>query len=266
MPLVALLLNLNKMTSIGVFDKYEHFKSYVIEKLINPEYIKSIGLHPLQVLIYMKTYSSGIGYKGNSTWEPIPELVTAMNKCFKLSFANVTSTDKRYFIGLDISGSMTSKGNVSGIESMTASEISCAMAMIISKSEPKCDIMGFSTELKALDIKFDEGLEKNITKIYNNTFGMTDISAPFIWAKTQNKAYDVFIIITDNKTNTNTINPIDAFREYRTNMNIDSKLIIISTSANKFSIADPNDIGMMDITGFDGDTPRIIQDFVNGWR
>jgi hypothetical protein len=32
--------------------------------------------------------------------------------------------------------------------------------------------------------------------------------------------------------------------------------------ANKFTIADPNDVGMLDCVGFSTDTPQVIADFV----
>ena len=61
----------------------------------------------------------------------------------------------------------------------------------------------------------------------------------------------------------NKIQPSEALRQYRSKMNHNCKLIIIATSANKFSIADPCDpFGMLDIAGFDADTPNVIRDFV----
>jgi 60 kDa SS-A/Ro ribonucleoprotein len=35
-------------------------------------------------------------------------------------------------------------------------------------------------------------------------------------------------------------------------------------TATQFSIADPNDNGMLDVVGFDTATPQIIADFIRG--
>ena len=44
-------------------------------------------------------------------------------------------------------------------------------------------------------------------------------------------------------------------------MGIPAKLIVLAIAANKFSVADPEDVGMMDIVGFDTAIPHLIADF-----
>ena len=45
-------------------------------------------------------------------------------------------------------------------------------------------------------------------------------------------------------------------------MKIPAKLIVVGMVANRFSIADPNDAGMMDVVGFDTSAPQLMTDFV----
>jgi len=45
---------------------------------------------------------------------------------------------------------------------------------------------------------------------------------------------------------------------------IDAKLVVVGMVANEFSIADPNDAGMMDVVGFDTTAPQLISDFASG--
>ncbi len=262
MPLIALMRNLNKITSIGVFDTYEGTLENIVNSLKNKDLIKNSKVHPLQILITLNTYSSGKGQKGALTWKPVEELVDALNIAFKLSFVNVIPTNKRILIGLDISGSMTGH-SVCGINSMTSSEISVAMCMILCGIEPNCDIMGFSDTFKKIDISAGMSLQSNLATIYNNTFGSTDISIPFRWSLENNKEYDAFIIFTDCETNTNKIKPSVALQNYRKEMNLpNSKLIVVAMASNNFTIADPDDFGMLDIGGFDAETPTIIRDFI----
>jgi 60 kDa SS-A/Ro ribonucleoprotein len=150
---------------------------------------------------------------------------------------------------------------VCGIQSMTAAQVATAMAMIIAKRE-FCDIMGFADIYKKLHINVNSSLEYNMSYIYKNTFGATDISLPFTHALIHQLVYDVFIVFTDNETNCNTIHPIDAINLYRNHINKNVKLIVVALSANKFSVADPDDSCMLDIAGFDAETPQVIRDFV----
>jgi 60 kDa SS-A/Ro ribonucleoprotein len=42
---------------------------------------------------------------------------------------------------------------------------------------------------------------------------------------------------------------------------IGAKLVVIAMTSNGFTIADPNDAGMLDVVGFDTATPAVITDF-----
>jgi 60 kDa SS-A/Ro ribonucleoprotein len=263
-PMIALLRNLNKLTSTGVFEEYPLTKAKVLSTLVSREIIQKSKVHPLQVLIALQTYSKGQGFKGSGTWTPDKDICAALNSAFKNAFDNIVPTDQRYLLALDISGSMT-YGSVCGIESMSASEVACAMSMIIAGTEKNCDIRGFSSSFIPLNVDPNLSLEENLKETEGRTFGHTDCSLPMTWSIQNDKHYDVMIVITDNETNANTIKPSVALQQYREKMNSKCKMIVIATSANKFTIADPADpYGMLDIAGFDASTPNVIRDFVLG--
>jgi 60 kDa SS-A/Ro ribonucleoprotein len=44
-------------------------------------------------------------------------------------------------------------------------------------------------------------------------------------------------------------------------MGIAAKLVVVAMTSNGFSIADPNDGGMLDVVGFDAATPEVISSF-----
>jgi 60 kDa SS-A/Ro ribonucleoprotein len=54
------------------------------------------------------------------------------------------------------------------------------------------------------------------------------------------------------------MHPSQALDRYRQKTGIPAKLIVVSMTANPFSIADPNDAGMMDVVGFD--TVRAVDE------
>ena len=73
---------------------------------------------------------------------------------------------------------------------------------------------------------------------------------------------DAFVIYTDSETWAGQIHPVQALRQYRERMGIAAKLVVVGMVSNGFSIADPNDAGMLDIVGFDTAVPALIADFV----
>jgi 60 kDa SS-A/Ro ribonucleoprotein len=49
---------------------------------------------------------------------------------------------------------------------------------------------------------------------------------------------------------------------YREKTGIPAKLVVQAFVPNRFSIADPDDAGMLDVIGFDTAVPTLIRDFV----
>ena len=54
-----------------------------------------------------------------------------------------------------------------------------------------------------------------------------------------------------------------ALRMYNQDMNRKAKLIVCAMQSNGFTIADPNDNISLDVVGFDGSVPEIINNFAN---
>jgi len=263
MPMVAMLRNINKMTGLGVFSKYPETLNRLIDRLTSEESIQNSKVHPLQILISLKMYSSGRGMKGDLKWTPISKLTAALNVAFKLAFKNTESTGKRYLLALDVSGSMTG-ATVCGIDCMMASEVACALAMIFASVEQDCDIMAFSNKFCKLDLDPNDSLENNLRRTYHRNFDSTDCSLPMTWSMQNNKKYDAMIVFTDCETNCNKIAPSQALKQYRKQSGIYCKLIVVGLAANSFTLADPEDpFGMLDVAGFSADTPNIIKNFVN---
>jgi hypothetical protein len=55
-----------------------------------------------------------------------------------------------------------------------------------------------------------------------------------------------------------------ALKEYRQKTGIPARQVVVGMTTTGFSIADPNDGGMMDVVGFDQTTPRAVEEFVVG--
>jgi 60 kDa SS-A/Ro ribonucleoprotein len=83
------------------------------------------------------------------------------------------------------------------------------------------------------------------------------------WALTKQVEVDTFIIYTDSETNVGG-HPAQVLREYRKRSGINAKLVVVGMTSNGFSVADPNDGGMLDVVGFDSAAPALIADFSAG--
>ena len=75
---------------------------------------------------------------------------------------------------------------------------------------------------------------------------------------------NTFVVYTDSETWFGDVHPAEALRNYRDVMGIPARLVVVAMLANPFSIADPNDAGMLDLIGFDTASPGLIADFARG--
>lgn len=260
MPLTALVRNLGKMSSLGLFDSnlYSSTK-HVVDIVTNPKLLKAARIHPLALLNALNTYAQGHGDKGSLTWTPNTAIKDALDAAFYMAFDNVEATGKNYFLGVDVSGSMTT-GRVGGMN-ITPNVAAAAMAMAIVRSEKNFEIRGFTSTLKDLKISKTDDLRTVARKTQDGSFGTTDCSLPMTYALEKRIPVDTFVVLTDNETYAGRVHPSQALLRYRQQMGIDAKLVVVGMTATEFTIADPSDKGMLDVVGFDTAVPKIIADF-----
>jgi 60 kDa SS-A/Ro ribonucleoprotein len=261
LPLTALLRNLARMTANGLLTPMSDAATLVSERITDKERLRKARIHPIAVLSALQTYSNGKGARGSLTWEPVQTVVDALDKAFYLSFGNVEATGKRLVLALDVSGSM-SMGEIAGVPGLTPRVASAAMALITAAVEKSVTIVGFSHEMVKVGISPRQRLDDAVKAVSNLNFGGTDCALPMIWAQKHGVKADAFIIYTDSETWHGKSHPAQALQEYRRQTGIPAKLIVVGMTANGFSIADPNDAGMLDVVGFDSATPQLMADFM----
>ncbi len=215
-------------------------------------------MHPLQILLGLKTYSQGHGIKGSLSWTPNQKIVTTLDDAFYSAFKNVTPTGKNTMLALDVSGSM---GCMLANSPLSCAEGSTAMALVTAHVEKNYEIMGFATQFKNLGVNHKDTLTSAMKKTTNQNFGGTDCSLPMQYAQQNKIPVDTFVVYTDSETYAGTPHPSQALQQYRQKTGIPAKLVVVGMVSNGFTIADPNDAGMMDVVGFDTNTPSVIADF-----
>jgi 60 kDa SS-A/Ro ribonucleoprotein len=278
MPTTALIRNLATLTRVGLLVPGSEATQRVVAHLGDQDRLRAARVHPIGVLAALKTYASGRGARGHGTWEPVSQVVDALDGAFYATFQNVEPTGKRWLLALDVSGSMGS-GMVAGVPGLTPRIATGAMALVTAAQEAQHTIVAFSAPsdnslggafgggdpgIRSVAISPRQRLDDVLAQTDKIPMGGTDCSLPMRWALERKLPVDVFVVYTDNETWFGKIHPAQALQQYREKMGIAARLIVVAMLANPFTIADPEDAGMLDVVGFDTATPAIMADFARG--
>jgi 60 kDa SS-A/Ro ribonucleoprotein len=175
-----------------------------------------------------------------------------------------------------------SGGVVAGAPNLSPRDASAAVALVTAASESQYEMVGFfaatrgwksprrsrwqHTEdgLTPLAISPRQRLDDVVRTVTGLPFGGTDCALPMLYALDREREIDTFVIYTDSETWAGDMHPAQALRDYRGASGIDARLVVVGMVSNGFSIADPNDPGMLDVVGFDTATPQLVSDFARG--
>ncbi len=268
-PQTALMRQLPRLTKLGMLPPLGGRTREVAAQLTDTDRLKRARVHPVSVLVAQRTYASGRSARGAGEWTPSRRIVDALDAAFYAAFGAVEPASKRTLLAVDVSGSMGVP--ISGMP-ITAREASAALALVQLATEPESSAVGFSgtlagwgsTVLKPLAISPRQRLDDALRVVDAMPFGATDCALPMLYAAEQGLEVDVFVVYTDNETWAGKVHPHQALRAYRERTGIPAKLVVVGMTATGFSIADPDDGGMLDVAGFDAAVPSLITEFARG--
>jgi 60 kDa SS-A/Ro ribonucleoprotein len=262
MPVTAMIRNLGKMGAVGLLKPFVSAVELVTARLTDADRLRKARIHPIQVLSALAVYRQGHGERGKLTWDPVPQVVDALDAAFQASFQAVEPSNRRFYLGLDVSSSMTS-GRIAGVPGLTPHVAEACMALVTLRREPLCYAAGFSDEMRPLPLTARSSLPEAMAAT-QGAFGRTDCAQPMLDALLRKLEVDVFVVYTDNETWTGTVHPVQALQRYRQATGIPARLIVVGFTATSYSIADPNDPGMLDVVGFDSAAPAVMSRFAAG--
>ena len=280
MPMTAMIRNLATMTRIGLIAPGSDAVAAVCRELGDAERIRAARIHPITLLVAQRTYALGRGLRGTRSWTPVTRIVDVLDEAFYLAFGNVEPTGKRLLLALDVSGSMVA--TIGGIPGLSAREASAAMALVTLASDSDAEVVGFhagrggwtarkrgrfagrADGLTPLPLSPRQRLDDAVRRVADLPFGGTDCALPMLYAMERGRAIDTFVIYTDSETWAGDIHPAEALRRYRRATGIAARLVVVGMVANRFTIADRRDAGMLDVAGFDTSTPEVIAGFARG--
>jgi 60 kDa SS-A/Ro ribonucleoprotein len=281
MPMTALVRNLATMTRVGVLAPGSEGTAKALAQLGDGECIRKARVHPIGLLAALRTYAAGRGVRGRHTWTPVAQIVDALDAAFYTAFENVEPAGTRLLLALDVSGSMTG-GFVAGVPNLPPRDASAALALVTAATESRYETVGFFAGkpgwrsplrsrwqghldgLTPLAISPRQRLDDVVQTVSDLPFGGTDCALPMLYALDREREIDTFVIYTDSETWAGDVHPAQALADYRRASGIDARLVVVAMVSNGFSIADPNDPGMLDVVGFDTATPQLVSDFARG--
>lgn len=257
MPMMALIRNLNRFAKAGLTKGNSDTVKAIVTKLTDPTYVAKSGMHPVNVINSMLTYSSGRGVKGDSTWEVNQNIVDALQITFELALKAIVPTNKKILIGVDISGSMSAA--VNGMQ-MNASQIANILAITILKSEKNAELVWFDTQLQTPTFGRRSSVDEILRK--SPTGGGTDCAQPIIYAANNLQSYDAILILTDSETWAGPRHGFEVLASYRKNVNKDVKVIEVALTATGHSTMPTDDKNLLRVVGFDASVVDVINAYL----
>jgi 60 kDa SS-A/Ro ribonucleoprotein len=270
MPMTALIRNLGKMSSIGLLGPLSEWTGSVSSQLTDREALRKARVHPINLIVALRTYSLGHGIKGDLEWSVNQQIINALDDAFYASFENLEPINKRVLIAIDKSGSMRSSASATVLSAM---ECAAIMAMATVRKSNNYHIVGYDAEnqgwgggdrsgLVELNINPHQRLD-DIVKNLPHDGGGTDASLPARWARKNKIKVDAICLYSDGeswKGHTHASQEMDNYRRY-----VGSRVAFCTcdTVANATMLTDNLDGDAFHCAGFDEQAPSLIQNFIN---
>ena len=255
--ITCMVRSLSKLTRIGMFDDVDYV-TMVSSKLTNASILAAARMHPMNILVAWRVYTSSKSKRGLSTWQPNASISRALEEAFYMSFKHVEPTNLRLMYALDISGSMSYQSTKVGL---TCFEAMIAMVMTLVRTEPRCTCMAFANGLSPYPITATSTLEDAMS--VNDPGGTTDCALPMMYAAQEGLTFDAIVMFTDNEHNRIHHDPYLELKNYRRICRVPVRAVVCGMSSSKFSVFPDSDPRCLNLAGFDSNAPAHIREFLS---
>ncbi len=232
MSYLDLVRNLSQLTAIGLVRPQSATTALVVARLLDRKRVANSKIHPIALLDAFRTYRQPEG-----GWEPVPNVMDALNSAFYLAFDNVRPSGKRVYLAVDGSCSM-GLSQCLGMPSLSAAMASLALSMIYAKTEPRYSDGSFQGPPGVAPQSIEDALSRDLP-------------------------IDAFVILTDHAKAGESAHR-EALHRYRQKTGIATRLAVIAMAADRCNLTDPNDPLQMSVAGFDASVPEIVSEFIRG--
>lgn len=248
-------MNLNTFERHGVFKDPSMVKA-VAEKLASKEEVQKARAFPYQLMAaYMNAEAS------------VPVHVkNALQIAMEHSVENVPSFDKKVYVLIDVSGSMSS--SITGYRKGSTSKVTCRdvaalVASVVLRKNPNAEVIVFDERARPLALNGFDAIMTNAQKI-STPGGGTDCAAPIALLNANKAQGDLLIMVSDNQSWMDT-SSYYMQREWETfkSRNRNAKLVCIDLQADATTQAKSSK-DTLNIGGFSDQVFDVIKGFVEG--
>jgi 60 kDa SS-A/Ro ribonucleoprotein len=262
MPMMALIRNLGKMSSIELF-KDSEMRKLVVDRLNDTKRIENSRVHPLNIYTALHTYEQGKGTKGSLSWTADGKIVDALNDAFDHSFKNVVPSGKSILLAIDTSWSMSGFAHSGTLSN--AAGLAAILSLIILRSEDNVELIGISNEIhRNLGITGRMRPQDAMRQIQKPLGGGTDLCLPF---KVVGKETDAIMLFTDSENGAR--DGLRIYQEAFLRKDEHRRLVLAQMVPNSSGWVRPtnedwDNVGRksLEISGFDPSIGKLTADFL----
>lgn len=264
--MTALLRNLSRMTRIGTLTPMGDATRRAAARLTDAGALARARIHPMDLFLALRVYGSGRAQPHPRAdpqhWSPVPAIADALEEAYELSFGHIEPSGRRLLVAVDSSGSMSFRHVASGGAPLgSCYEVANAMAVILKRIERgNCHVIDVDTRVHASQVTARTNL-REISR-WRPSGGGTDLSLPFQWAQRQGLAVDGMVVLTDNETWAGRRHPSQALAAYRQAVNGDVRVVLAAMAANRHTVGDPRDEGVLNMAGLDASLPMVVNGYI----
>ncbi|CAN0354260.1 unnamed protein product [Lampetra fluviatilis] len=263
MPVSAMLRSLGKMAALDLLAPESAGAALVCQRLAETDELREARVHPLHVLVALRTYERGQAGTGRLKWRPNPAVLQALDATFYSSMQVVQPTGKRFLLAVDVSISMC--GGVLGTPVLMAKTLAAALSLVIVSTERSATVLAFSQTLLPLPIDPSLRLDQVLRIMDQVPRGATDCAQLLAWARDTGTPVDVFLVLTDSKAAWGAVHPTAALQEYRKETGLASRLVVCTLTRDvAVGAGDADDAGVLHVCGFDAAALDVINAFACG--
>ncbi|MGE3309905.1 MAG: TROVE domain-containing protein [Limisphaerales bacterium] len=274
MPLASLLGDLGRFAAVGLLAAGSEAAWWIETRLRNPEVLRASRLHPMAFFLARRAYEEGSAPGEAASWNPVPSVVRALEDAFYAAFANVRPVRRSLWVTLDLSAS-TRRACLPGTR-VPVLDAAAAMALVAVSTEPSCVVAGFSSGvacriagsppvlpgLTLLELLPGMRLEEVMDQLATVVPGPPEPALPMEWALRHRIPVEGFITYTDGEMWMGEVVPSAALDRYREHVGIPAKSVVIRMAGVGMGLVDAADPGTLEIVGFDGATPGVVNGFL----
>jgi 60 kDa SS-A/Ro ribonucleoprotein len=267
--MTALLRNLARMTRIGTIGPFAAVNAEVVRRLGNPDALRAARIHPMDVFLALRVYSSGRSRPDPRevahTWDPVGEISDALEDAYDKTFGYTKPSGRRLVVAVDSSGSMSgllgNKITLGGSPLGSPYEIGCAMAAQIKRIEGRnAHVIEVDTTVHRSKITARTNMREIAS--WQPSGGGTDLSLPFAWATDHHLRADGFLVLTDGETWAGRSQPFQELNAYRSRYNPEARVVVAAMAAVGHTIGEPEDPGVLNVVGMDASLPKVVTGFI----